>query len=59
MASRALILKWRGCSLSRNCIVGILEVFLWKNKREVSRYNIRGKIVSVISKFFYFILKNN
>ena len=32
----------------------ILEVSFVK-KNEVSRYNIRGKIVSVRPKFFYFI----
>jgi hypothetical protein len=34
--------------------VVILEVSLVK-KKEVSRYNIIGKIVSVRPKFFYFI----
>jgi hypothetical protein len=55
MALRALILNMRVCYLSKNCIMGILEVSFVK-KKEVSRYNIRGKIVSVRSKFFYFIL---
>jgi hypothetical protein len=33
--------------------------FFCEKKREVSRYNIIGKIIYVRSKFFYFILKKN
>ena len=55
MALKAMILNSRGCSLSKNCILGILEVCFGKKK--IFLYNIIGKIVCVRTKCFYFILK--